>query len=282
MPDLAKIIRLSLNESKAIVPIQTLSPGTYTQRMTTQGNSLLSTVFVDSLDVGASVVVRYYDYGVGAPTQFDERVDIAEHDPVVAAGDSSRILVTKIHDKPVAEIEVIGGSVTFGVYVTVVSSTASDLDSALKRDGQDVNLVTDKGIPTMCYDEATGKFYFLRCEGGVLPVSFSEAGDNVHLKQAVTSTPGIVQELIVDTVPVGKTRKLTNAKVIFRSHGYFEITAGGVIIGSGITSPMTPTDIFEWSPRFEAAAGTEIKLRFCAHSSAPDLEVRAYLMGSDI
>lgn len=166
-----EIIRLGLYDTKPVIPLMTLGAGTHTQRLLCQGNSLLSTLVVESLDVGASITVRYWDYGAG--DAIGERYDLAAHTTITAPAiiPPDRLLVTRVHDKPTIEVEITGGSVRFGVYLTVVASFASELDSALKKDGETADLAQDLGMPMMCYDSANNEFRFIRCDNGVLPVS---------------------------------------------------------------------------------------------------------------
>jgi hypothetical protein len=283
MTDLSQsITKLGLFETLPIVPLQTFNPGTYTQKLLTEGNSLLSSLFVKTMDVGATVQVNYYDYGVGADD--GERFNLTSHtlitSPTVPSPD--RILVTRLHNKPVIEVVVSNGNAELGVYLTVVASFASDLDSALVKDAQDANLLVNKGIPIVTYDSNAGKFYILRSDAGVIPVAFSEAGDSVHLSTSVPTTPGSEQLLVDDTVPSGKTRKATQAIVVCRSQGLFTVESDGAIIGSGRTGPASPTGIFSWNPRKDIPAGKDVKIRFTANLQAPISNVEAYFMASDV
>lgn len=283
MTELAgEIIQLALYQTKAIVPVQTLAPGVYTQRMLTQGNSLLSTVFVESLDGGASVATRYYDFTLGG--DIGEQVDLAEHVTITTALTSDRITVPRMHDKPIVELTVTGGNVRVGIYVTVVASFATDLDAALKLDQQVADLFKDKGMPMMLYDENVGQFFFLRGEGGAIPITISEAGDPVHLVSAdnLVTTPGTQQDLITDSVPSGKVRKLTQAMVVCRHPGTYLITADGDIIGSGRTGPASSRSMFTWNPRKSVPTGTELKVVFTGLAGTPAADIEAYLMGSDV
>jgi hypothetical protein len=283
MTDLSQsITKLSLFETLNVIPRQIFTPGTYTQKLLTEGNSLLSSLFVKTMDVGATVQVNYYDYGV-APDD-GERYNLTSHTLITAPTIPSpdRILVTRLHNKPVIEIIVSNGNAELGVYLTVVASFASDLDSALVKDAQDANLLVNKGIPIVTYDSNAGKFYILRSDAGVIPVAFSEAGDSVHLSYTGVTTPGVPQLLIDDTVPVDRTRKTTQAMVVCRSHGLFTVESDGAIIGSGRTSPVSPMGIFTWNPRKDIPTGKDVKIRFTADSLAPVNNVEAYLMGSDV
>lgn len=269
-------------QTKAIVPIRTFEPGVYTRKMIIQGNSILSTLLVTECDAGASVAVTYFDYGLGS--DLGEKFYHPPHTTISAPNfvPPDRILITKIHDKPVCEITVTGGNVKLGIYVTVVASFASDLDSALVRDATTADLVSQKAIPIATYDQDQNKWYVLRSVGGVIPVAFSEAGDAVHLEAASTTTPGIAQDLISNTVPSGKVRKVTTAVVTSRTYGSYVVTINGDIIGSGRTGPGNTKDNITWNPRRNAQAGDLVKLTFTAHSDSPANDVEAYLMSSDI
>jgi hypothetical protein len=276
-----KIIRLGLYETKAIVPMATFTPDTYTQRLLTEGNSILSSLFVESMDMGASVQVNYWDYGAGSES--GERFNLTSHNfitaPTIPTPD--RILVTKLHNKPVVEIIVTGGNVRLGIYITVVASFASDLDSALKKDAQVADLLNDKGMPAITYDPNQGKFYMLRSEQGVIPVSFSEAGTIFHDQSSDVTTPGVQQTLIDVSVPGGFTRKLTEVVVVCRSHGSYIVESDGAIIGSGRTGPATPKDVMTWNPRRSIPATKDIKVKFTADSAAPVSNVESYVMATD-
>lgn len=273
---------LALYQTKAIVPLQTFGPGVYTQKLLSQGNSILSSLFVSAIDAGTTVDVTYFDYGLGSA--FGEKYYHSPHTqisaPTIPAPD--RILITKIHDKPVCQITVTGGSANLGVYITVVASFASDLDSALIKDTQVANLISDKGIPVITYDQNQNKFFILRSENGYLPISISEAGTGDYLSATTQTTPGAAQTLIDDLVPAGKTRKITQSTVVSRTYGKYIVTVNGAIIGSGRTGPEKTKDVFTWNPRYTAVAGDEVKLIFTAHSDSPINDVEAYIMSSDI
>lgn len=163
--------RLGLFDSQTILPIQTLGPGTYEVKLLTQGNSLISTVFVESMSGGASVKVNWWDFGVGGDN--GERVNLQSHPLISSAPVSDRIIVSRIHDKPVAEIVITGGSVTLGIYVTVVSSFASDSDAALVLDGQAVDLTQDRGNPKGIYDPVAHQWFLARGSMGVQDVNIT-------------------------------------------------------------------------------------------------------------
>lgn len=273
MADLgSEIIQLGLYQSKAIVPLRTFSPGVYTQRMTSQGNSLLSTLFVESADFGATIDIEYFDSGVGGDV--GEHVTLGSHIQPAAPG-SDRILVTRLHDKPTVKITVAGGNIRAGIYLSVVSSFASDLDSALKTDATTAMLEDDKGMPIMLLDPVANKFFFVRGEGGSLPVFVFEGEPHQESGSDLT-TPGIEQTIISVTVPASKLWKMRDARVVCRAHGTFVILIDGVLAGSGRTGPGQPNGKFPWSPFIRAEAGQLVEIKFL-ETVGPECDLEAYL-----
>lgn len=280
-----ELARFNLNQfqTQILLPLESRGPGTFTRPMLVEGNSLLSSVFVESGDVGATVEVKYFDFTTGLISI--ERFDLSDPHPVIptsAAPTTDRRLVSKIHNKPVMEAIVTGGEVKFGVYATVVSSFATDLDAALQFDNSTADVSTDKGMPFICYDEDQNKFFFVRCEDGVIPVSASEAGDAVHDTFTGISTPGIEQTLITSTVPVGKKRKMTRIYMTGRQPGTYKVEDGSGIIATGRIGAARLVDVFRWEPRLELAAGTTITMKFTSLAGAPASDIEAYLMASDL
>jgi hypothetical protein len=279
-----QLARYNLNEfqTQILLPLEARGAGVITRELLIEGNSLLSSVFIAAADPGASVEVKYFDYTTGAITA--ERFDLESHRVLTTAdvGDTNRITVARIHNKPVVEATVVGGSVTFGVYATVVSSFVTDLDQALQLDGATADVLVDKGMPFMCYDEDQNKFFFVRCVDGTIPVSESEAGDPVFEDAQSVTTPGIEQTLISTTVPALKLRKLKKVIVTCRQPGKYKIDDGSVIIGSGRTGAANLDSEFKWEPRRDITAGTTLNVKFTADSASPASDVEAYLMASDL
>jgi hypothetical protein len=279
-----QLARYNLNEfqTQILLKLETRAPGVISRELLIEGNSLLSSVYIAAADPGASVEVKYFDYTTGAITA--ERYDLTSHRVLTDAdvGDTNRVTVSRIHNKPVVEATVLGGNVTFGVYATVVSSFVTDLDQALQLDGATADVLVDKGMPFMCYDEDKNQFFFVRCVDGTIPVSESEAGDPVHEGAQSITTPGLEQTLISSTVPLAKIRKLKKVIVTCRQPGKYTIDDGSVIIGSGRTGAANLDSEFKWEPRRDFSAGTTLNLKFIADGSSPASDIEAYLMASDL
>lgn len=283
------VSKFNLNDGQTQILLKNESrpAGVYRQEMLIEGNSLLSSLFIESGDPGATVEVKYYDTTTGVyPT---ERFDLNSHPVFLGTSGprTDRRLISRIHNKPVYEVTVVGGNVTFGLYGTVVSTTATDLDNALQLDGEIADLSLDKGMPIICYDEVQNKFFFLRGRNGIIPVAFGEDGIPVRLNVYDVTTPSVIQDLIVDTIPLGYIRKISNVRVSCRAHTEWELTyddgSGPEILAGGFTCPMTPNDRIDFNPRAIIPSEAEIKLSFKAVSSSPaGLSVRALLLANDI
>lgn len=168
---LGSVVNLDLFQTNHLVDMQTLGAGTYDRNMLIEGNSILSSVYVKAIDPGATIKVNYWDSSAGSPA--NERYNLQSHN-LISSALTDRILVTRIHNKPNLEIIITGGDVTFGVYITVVNSFASDMDAALVNDGETFDAVLNQGMIAAGYDETLGILKFLRMENGRLLVSSTE------------------------------------------------------------------------------------------------------------
>lgn len=185
---LPRVVPLVEFQSGELFERESRGAGTYIQQAEVRGNSILSSIFLESIDPGATLKINYYDTTTGA--EVGERFNLAGHDLVtdlVPPLTTLRILTTRIHHNVFAEAIVTGGNIKFSVLATVVSSTASDLDASLKEDGTVAVLSDDKGLPAMGLGD-DGEYHFLPLEGGAVKVTGN-----------LTTTPGGV------TVPSNTT-----------------------------------------------------------------------------
>lgn len=279
-----KVIRLVTFQTRLLFDLEDYAPGTYDLDLLIEGNSLLSTLYVKSTS-GGSVKVNYYEETTGE--LFGERKDLPGH-PIqsVSSNDPSKITVTPFHNKPKVEVIVSGGNVEFSLYVTVVSTFASDLDAALQFDGEVFVPATDKGLPAMCVDEGTGLLNFLRCDENGLKVSGILTGANTgdpffEDGSATPTTPGTDETLTSFTVPVGTTRNLTQVWVSSNHPGVWTLDSGGSIIASGRIQPGHPDSYFRFVPTRPIAASTLIKLNYCARSGRDASDVNWHIMAND-
>lgn len=188
-----------------------------------QGNSLLSSVFVESADPGATIEINYYQVTTG--NDATERMDLRSHPPltVANAGETSQILVTNIHDKPRLEFKVSGGDAVFGVYGSLVTQFPVDLTTFLENSS--VNLAIDAGLPIMLYDDQSGSFNFLRGSNG-----------NVSTLSNVMRS-GLVTEVTLNSVtwtPLPASIKSGRKVLSIQNESNFEMKVNHEDPGSGV------------------------------------------------
>lgn len=279
-----EILRLGLYDSRSIVELGTFGPGVYIQKMFCEGNSILSTAFLQAKDAGASVLVDYYDYGVGGDV--GELVAIGSHNVLNVAGTSDRKLMSRMHNKPVIRWTVTGGNVTFGVYVTVVVTQASDIDNALKYDGQTVDFILDKGIPQVIYDSASGLWEFASGTDGIQDVNVTGAisiiddGVPTFVDSSGLTTPGTVQTLLSYTVPALKTFNLLSIAVSCRQESTISIFGDSLLIGSGRTGAASPNFIFPYRVARSYVSGKIIEVKATARSGSAVASIESYAQGT--
>lgn len=269
-----EVLYINVGSDQELFRLANRAAATSLRKMSTEANSLISSVFVKSCDPGVTIQMNYFDTSSG--TEDDgERYDLASHTLLGPAnvGKTERILVTRIHNKPVGELIISGpGTAEVGVYVTGTQESASDIDSALFKDGADINLLLAKGLPIMCYDEDTGKVFLLRCKNGKL--SFVAADDGTYAgieAVGITVTPGVEQTLGTYVVPDGETYRLSDAHISCTHQGRWTLTesAGGSIIGAGRTNAAQIDSRMQWNIRREiVASGSDVTLTLKFKASA--------------
>lgn len=272
-------------ETKSLLDLEVRPAGTYYVKMMVRCNSLLSSVYIKSGT--GTVKANYFDTTTGDELS-PERFDLTSHDLLTAPadnGETHRILVTKIHNKPILEL-IVTGTVEFGVYVTAVSTSASDIDSALIRDGDTFVQETNKAIPIACYNEDTGLMEFIRCPLKVEIVGDTSPGNGgaLYFKDAsVLCVPGTTQVLITETIPALTTRYLKKLWVTAYNDGLFSLEAAGLEIAAGLISNVQHNISFNFDPPRPIGAGVLLELKFISDTE-PDYPcpIKAFLSGNDV
>lgn len=171
---IASVANLEEYQTIDLIPLGTRSPDTYVRYMLSEGNSILSSLYIESMDAGATIEVNYWDTTTGDKT--NERYELNGHSPISGVSNyTDRILVTKIHNKPNIEVIVSGGNVRFGIYATIVSSFASDLDSALVYDHQSFVSSQDKALIGAYLHEASNELRVIRGTDNGIKVDIGSA-----------------------------------------------------------------------------------------------------------
>jgi len=282
---LPRVVQLVEYQSGELFEREARAPGTYIQIGEARGNSILSSVFINSIAAGATLKVNYYD--TTTSPELGQRYDLVGHDLITDATaplTTLRVLVSRIHHKIVAEAIVTGGTIDFSLYATVVSSSASDLDQSLVRDGDTFIPETNKGIPIVCLNEATGELEFIRCPLKVSIVSDASDGTPYYIRGKVNASPGNTVTVFTDTVPALTTRYLKTLWVTAYNDADFSLEAGGVEVAAGrIVSTVHQNVEFNFYPPRPISTGTVIELKYSSESEPNyPCPVTAFLSASDI
>lgn len=106
-------------------------------------------------------------------------------------------------------------------------------------------------------------------------------GESHFLSASIPTTPGVLQTLLTEVVPVGKIRGLTRVNVRCRQEGVANIYADSVFIGSISTGASTPNATFEFTPKYLVSAGLVIKVEFISRTGSPIVTVDGHLQAQD-
>lgn len=239
------------------------------QPLLIEGNSILSSVFVHAMDPGASLTIRYFETTTGDVT--NERSELAEHLVITPGmldstyGLTSKITVTTIHNKPNLEIFVTGGNVDFGIYATVVSSFAVNLDGSLVYDNQLADLTKNKAIVVAGLDE-NGRFQMLQLSNGKLVVDANivSTGAGTPLFQSgsfASAASGSEETIFSYTVPTGKTLSIENITASGNNVSTFTVWVDGSSIAAKRTHFCDLNTTFELAGKLKLVAGQAVVLK---------------------
>ena len=273
--------RLGLYESQIVLPFSanladlSRPPGIYKERVAIAANSILSTLWVKSIDPGASVSARWYDIGPGNDELTGERIYLSDHQTISTNDTSDRRLITRLHNKAFVEVTVAGGSAVFGIYVTAVS----DFPMPGYVDGQPVIVSSDSGLASVIFDPTANKFYLTRGTAGVADVNVvggtiyvGAPGQRFTLKSTV-ETDGTWQTIIKEQVPVGKIWRLVSAKFLTPCIGRGDIIIDGISVDEALTSPAENNVMCLREPYDEVTESKWIEIKFKRNFGAVNADI---------
>jgi len=113
-------------------------------------------------------------------------------------------------------------------------------------------------------------------------LDFLGAGAAQHFKSTTTTTPGVAQTLISETVPAGKTWYLHTARISSRMDIKWEVKVAGAVAASGRSGAGHPDSPHQWHPAKSVAASTLITVEILSRSGQPVADVEAYLSAAEV
>jgi hypothetical protein len=137
------ITQLDAFQSDAWLKLETRGVGTYIQIGEIMAGALLSSIFIESMDSGATLKVNYFDATTGAAV--GERFELKGHDLLSAPG-SDRIMVTRHHNRVGCEAIVTGGNIKFSVYGTALPAADISEAMSINSDGETVIRTSATGV----------------------------------------------------------------------------------------------------------------------------------------
>jgi len=264
--------RIGLYQSIFILKPTTVLPvGSHEFRIFPEGNSLLSTIFVDS--AGGTVSAEWFDFGAGKEELPASRTSLGLHGPH-SASETSRIVVTRIHSNARVVVTVTGGPAAIGLYATVVSDFPLNANIL---DGQTGNLTVDGGLPIAVYDDLLNQFFLLRGTQGALIVDVDGVGEGKVISSSGVYSPGIEVSLSSGVVPIGKTWRINYAEVVARSHTRWRILLDGTRVGGGATGPANIHDRVSLPANVKATTGQTVELKLTYSSGPANLDIDSFI-----
>lgn len=120
------IINLKTGSTACPYGVESRAPGTYVRDFLIQGNCVKSSLFISSIDPGATITAVYTDTTTGQ--NLGESILLDTHGPFDDTATlplTDQLSIGGFHNKPKLTITVTGGNVEFGVYTTGCESAGS-------------------------------------------------------------------------------------------------------------------------------------------------------------
>jgi hypothetical protein len=270
------LVQIKEFETQTLFPLREVGPGTYHTQLQIEGNSILSSLLVTHVSPDASIQVNYFQTTTG--DEDEERTPLVNHTPKTTGSMAAdTIIVARVHLKPVCEVIITGGTVTFGLMVTMVSAFASDIESSLFKDGYFVN-GTERGIPLMTFDDASGQMKFMKSKGGNLIVSEEKQGDPIHLTHSDTLLPN-ERRLILANQQFEKSFRMSQFTVVSASDYRVSVQINGSLALSSRTTKYQPQSDQLLDPYKVAPKNSLVTIEAERLSSDDDGSLDVYLRG---
>jgi len=119
------LINLRPNETVGIFGVETRTQGVYYADLWALGSSILSTLFVETVAPGATILVEFQDIGLSdLPSDV---VPLGSHRLIDESDVADKTTITRFHSKPRIKVTISGGSVRFGLWATLKTEHVPDV-----------------------------------------------------------------------------------------------------------------------------------------------------------
>jgi len=187
-------------DSLDVIPLGLRMPGEYLAKIDSRDVTLLSTLYIRSIDPGATITAQYFDFTTGG--DLGEETLVGSHVQPIA-GATDRILLSNAHNKPFLRVIVAGGNVDFSIYGTALNNAG---DASIVRENDAALLGVDFANAIAGLDEAGTKWKVVRVGAdGSLLVKNSVSGTTVPFISTTTPTPEnvpAIDDKIIDHISI--------------------------------------------------------------------------------
>lgn len=248
---MAEPLKIYLNEAAVVLPLAARPAGSYASEVDLRGNTFVSTIYVKTIDPGASVAATWKDFNP-LSTILDLYPVFTQ--PLATTTGFHRAVVNHVtHGVSVLELTVAGGAVEFGVFVTAVQfMTSYPADGGVQEISGTVNALPYTGAPLA-----------LAAAPGAL------------------STPGGTATLISAPVPAATAWRLRRLEASVRAYGAVEVYIDATLVGHVKSGPASENPSFVFDPHLEAVAGETVEVRY-TQSHGPQVDVAAFLFLTEV
>lgn len=108
----------------AVFQVETRAPGIYYANLWALGSSILSTLFVETVNSGGSILVEFED--VGLSDNAYDLTSLGSHRLIDESNTADKTTITRFHSKPRAKVTVMGADVRFGLWMTAKTEHVAD------------------------------------------------------------------------------------------------------------------------------------------------------------
>lgn len=251
---MAEPLKIYGNESAVVVPMATRAPGVETFDLELRGSALFSTIYVESIDPGASISIAWKDYN---PLSSSADPFLVFTQPLKTTTGYQRDFNNQVtHGTSMVEVTVAGGNARFGVFVTAITATSNYPAAGSTQE----------------------------ISGTITASSTPWRGMPKVLAKLTNHTTDQTDQGVIGSwvVPVGKSWDVYEVVVTTRAIGKFFIDTNAQQVGSGRTGPLDENVNFRFPPVLALGTGDVLELSYEQDHGPSGMKLEAYVIGTEI